>query len=303
MKLSIVIPVYNSAPMLEELFSGIRQALQGKQDFEVIFVDDGSRDNSWEKLEALKKNFPDAVTAIRLSRNFGQHNAIVCGFGFVKGEIVLTMDDDLQHPPAEIPKLLEKFKETNADVVYGIPKNRQHGALRIAGSYFLRKTSRYAAGNTGEGSSFRLLKRHIVEKIAQQQQRTMLFIDEILHWYTGNIVTIDVEHHARRQGRSGYTMFRLIGLVLDIVVNHSALPLKLMTWIGLLSSLLTFALGVRFIYRKLMYDVQPGFTAQIVAILFSASVLMLCMGIVGQYMYKLFLLQSRRPPFLIDKQI
>lgn len=302
--LSIVIPVYNSAETLGELADTLHSELNHNRGYELIFVDDGSRDSSWAELEKIKKKYPEKVTAIRLSRNFGQHNAIVCGFGFAKGDYVLTMDDDLQHPPSEIMKLVAEAESTDADVVYGIPKERKHGAVRVAGSYFVRKSSRYAAGNTGEGSSFRLLKKEIADNISEHRNHSMLFIDEILHWYTGNIVTTDVEHHVRRKGRSGYSFGKLLSLYLDVVINHSAIPLKLMTWIGLISSFVTFSLGILFIYRKLENKIEvSGFAAQIVAILFTASILMLCMGIVGQYMYKLFLLQNRRPPFAINKKI
>jgi polyisoprenyl-phosphate glycosyltransferase len=302
--LSIVIPVYNSAETLAELSDLLHNQLNHNRAYEILFVDDGSIDTSWAELEKIKKKYPDAVTAIRLSRNFGQHNAIVCGLGFAKGDYVLTMDDDLQHPPAEISKLISTAESTDADVVYGIPKDRKHGKIRVAGSYFVRKSSRYAAGNTGEGSSFRLMKKEIAAHICDHQHHSMLFIDEILHWYTGNITTVDVEHHNRKKGQSGYSLGKLLTLYMDVVVNHSAIPLKLMTWIGLISSFSSFLLGMVFIYRKLAHKiVVNGFAAQIVAILFSASILMLCMGILGQYMYKLFLLQNRRPPFAINKKI
>lgn len=299
---SIVIPVYNSSEMLEELFAGIKTAMSG-ENFEVVFVDDGSRDASWPVLEKLKEKHGAQVTAVRLARNFGQHNAIVCGFSVAKGDTIVTMDDDLQHPPSELPKLLSEFRKTNADVLYGIPKQRKHGAWRIAGSYFVIKSSRYTAGNTGEGSSYRVMKKNIADRIAGHSHRTMIFIDEILHWYTHNIHSIDVEHHPRKSGPSGYNFFKLFRLYMDVVVNHSAVPLKAMTWIGFISAFICFILGCIFIYRKLTHDVQLGFTAQIVAILFSASIIMMSMGILGQYMYKLFQLQSRRPSYLIDRQI
>lgn len=300
--ISIVIPVYNSSNMLEDLFAGIQQALKGET-FEVVFVDDGSKDHSWRVLESLKQKHGAQITAVRLARNFGQHNAIVCGFGFAKGNIIVTMDDDFQHPPSELPRLLAEFRKTGADVLYGIPKQRQHKNWRIAGSYFVRKSSRYTAGNTGEGSSYRVMKRLIATSIATHSHRTMIFIDEILHWYTHNIHTLDVEHHPRKSGPSGYNFFKLFRLYADVIVNHSALPLKAMTWIGLLSAIVTFALGIVFIYRKLAYEVPIGFTAQIVTMLFSASIMMMSMGILGQYMYKLFQLQSKRPSFLIDRHI
>jgi undecaprenyl-phosphate 4-deoxy-4-formamido-L-arabinose transferase len=300
--ISVVIPVYNSSEMLAELFAGIRTALQGES-FEVIFVDDGSKDNSWLTLEKLKKENGDAITAVKLARNFGQHNALVCGFGFAQGEIIITMDDDLQHPPSELPKLLAAFRETDPDVLYGLPNKSQKGAVRTAGSYFVRRSSRYTAGNTGEGSSFRVMKKRIANAISEHSHRTMLFIDEILHWYTHNIHTIEVAHHQRKSGNSGYSLWRLWRLYVDISINHSAFPLKAMTWVGVLSSIVMFLLGVVFIYRKLVHDVPIGFTAQIVTILFSASIIMMSMGILGQYVFKLFQLQSKRPSYQIDRKI
>lgn len=299
--LSIVIPVYNSEELLDELFNSIHSTLEGKQAFEVVFVDDGSKDKSWDKIVRLKANFPDQVRGIQLSRNFGQHNALVCGFSFAEGELVLTMDDDLQHPPAEIPKLLKTYYEKKADVIYGIYNaNKQHSAARNAGSLFVQRSSKVVGGNPGVGSSFRLMKKTFADKIVYHKNQSHVFIDEILHWYTARFASVEVEHHPRKAGKSGYTMYRLIMMYFDILVNYTAIPLKMMTWIGLLSSFATFGIGVRFIIRKFTHPhVQLGFTAQIVTILFSTSLLMFCMGIIGQYMYKIYHLQSRRPSWSI----
>lgn len=302
-RISIVIPVYNSASGLADLFAAIRQSLDGAVDYDVVLVDDGSADDSWKEIEKLKAAAPDKITGIRLSQNYGQHNALLCGFGHARGDLIVTMDDDLQHPPSEILKLIRKFDETDADVVYGIPKNRQHGAVRIAGSYFLRRTSKMAQGNRGEGSSFRLLRAGIAEKATHHQHQSWAFVDEIIHWYTGRFASVDVEHHPRKTGTSGYTFAKLWRLYFNIIVNHSVVPLRLMIWLGFFGSLFTFILGVIFIYRKIVHAVPIGFTAQIVTILFTGSILMLCMGIVGQYMYKLFQLQNRRPSYSVSKKI
>jgi polyisoprenyl-phosphate glycosyltransferase len=298
---SVVIPVYNSAATLAELSERVHAVMKSQGSFELLLIDDGSADESWKTLKELKKNHPETIRIVRLSRNFGQHNAITCGFTLSKGEHVITMDDDLQHPPEEIPKLIAKVKETDADVVYGIPKTRRHSAFRVAGSYFTRRSSKMVKGNT-EGSSFRVIRKSVVDQVSSHHNNAMIFIDEILSWYTSLISTVDVEHHARKKGKSGYTNIGLVRLYFDIVVNHSAVPLKLMTWIGFLSSVITLLLGVVFIARKFLMKVPVGFTAQIVAILFSASILMMCMGIVGQYLYKLFLLQNRKPNFSIREQ-
>jgi polyisoprenyl-phosphate glycosyltransferase len=302
--LSIVVPVYNSVETLETLHVEISKTLGGRQAFELILVDDGSKDESWSKIISLREKDPDHVRGIRLSKNFGQHNAIVCGLGFAKGDAIVTMDDDMQHPPSEIPKLIEQYNSTGADVVYGIYNDKkQHDVVRKAGSSFLQRSSKYVSGNTGVGSSFRLIKKSLTEKVIGHKLQSNVFIDEILHWYTSRFATVQVEHHPRKAGKSGYTYFRLFFMYLDLLVNYTAVPLKMMTWIGLLSSFVTFALGIRFIYKKLAHDVQPGFTAQIVTILFSTSLLMFCMGIIGQYLQKIYLLQSKRPNWSIDEVI
>jgi glycosyltransferase involved in cell wall biosynthesis len=297
--LSIVIPVYNSASSLDELVQRINNTLSGKQDYELILVDDGSKDESWIKIESLKKKFPEQIRGIRLSKNFGQHNAIVCGFTFLKGDAVLTMDDDLQHPPEEIVKLIDKFDQSGADVVYGIYTTKQHNVVRNAGSTIAKRSSKSWSGNVGFSSSFRLMKKELTDKIVLHKNQAHVFIDEILYWYTSRFETVEVEHHPRKSGESGYTFRRLAFMYFDTLINYTAIPLKMMTWIGLLSSIITFLLGGRFIYIKLVHRVPPGFTALIVAILFSTSLLMFCMGIMGQYLYKIYHLQSRRPAYSI----
>lgn len=301
-EISIVIPVFNSASTLEELCLSIDQELT-QTNYELILVDDGSKDNSWEMIEVMKKRLGDKIIGVRLSKNYGQHNALVCGFTFARGELIVTMDDDLQHPPSEIAKLISKYRETQVDVVYGEYDNKQHGALRNAGGSFARRSSKIALGNFGKGSSFRLIKRSIIDQLIQHKNQANLFIDEILHWYTGRFEMVTVEHHQRKHGQSGYTFGRLVRMYFDTMVNYTAIPLKIMTWIGLASSVVTFALGVRFIFRKFMYDVEPGFTAQIVTILFSTSLLMFCMGIIGQYLHKIYHMQSHRPSYSIDRKI
>ncbi len=299
--LSIVIPVYNSAEMLDELHALIQSTLNKEQQkFELMLIDDGSKDNSWEKIEALKIKFPDHIRGIRLSKNFGQHNAILCGFSFATGDVILTMDDDLQHPPAEISKLLASYNETGADVVYGIYNSKKHSVVRNAGTSVLKTGTKVFVGDDGVGSSFRLMKKNIVDKVILHKHQSHIFIDEILHWYTSKFSFVAVEHQPRKSGKSGFTMKRLIIMYFDIVINYTALPLKLMTWIGLFSSITTFILAGRFMYRRYILHVPPGFTALIVTVLFSTSLLMFCMGIIGQYLYKIYHLQSRRPPYSID---
>lgn len=300
---SIIVPVYNSSETLQDLCERITKVFESRSEsYEMVLVDDGSKDASWKRLEQLKENYSDHLIAIQLQKNFGQHQAIVCGFNFSMGKLIITMDDDLQHPPEEIPKLLDKHRKTEADVVYGIYKIKKHGFMRSAGSYVIQKSAKYFAEHNGTvGSSFRLFDRKIVERIAERPQNFM-FIDEIIHWYTGNIVTVMVEHHSRAVGKSGYSFFKLWSLYMSVTINYTLWPLRAMTYGGVILAGFSFVLGVYYILRKLFANVNvEGFTAIMVAVLFSTSLLLVCMGIVGQYLYKIYQNQNGKPPYTINR--
>jgi len=299
---SVVIPVYNSASMVADLFAKIDHVFQTDRlgNFEVILVDDGSKDNSWEQIMALKKQFPGQVVGVRLARNFGQHSALMCGFNFASGRFIITMDDDFQHPPEEIPKLIQAQKDNDADIVYGTYK-RSDNMMRSYGSWFLRRSSKYVSQTIGEGSSFRLISKHVIEQIRKNHQHHFVFIDEVMQWYTSNIFTIEVAHHPRKKGRSTYTIGKLVRLFLNISINYSAVPLKLMTFGGLIFSIITFLFGMRYVLRRIFYEVPLGYTSIIVSVLFSASIMLFCMGIIGQYMYKMFQMQNKKPLYAINK--
>lgn len=301
LKITIVIPVYNSASTLEELTQRIDTTLKNYS-YQLILVDDGSKDASWEKLTKIKSTYGSKVLAINLAKNFGQHNALMCGFSYAKGDVVVTLDDDLQHPPEEILKLVRKYEETNADVVYGEYKSQNKDVVKSVGSYFFRKGSAVVADTSGRGSSFRLIKSDIIEKMVINHRHNFYFIDEILQWYTAHMDYITVEHHARKEGKSGYSKIKLVGMALNVLINYSSLPLKAMTYGGIIGSIITFFMAGYFIIKRVFFHIEvPGFTAIIVAILFTASIMLLCFGIVGQYLYRIMQFQNRKPPFQVKK--
>jgi polyisoprenyl-phosphate glycosyltransferase len=304
LKITIVIPIYNSSAMIDELALRIHQTLTNYE-YQLILVDDGSKDSSWIKLEELKKRYQSKLTIIKLARNFGQHNALICGFGNATGDVVITMDDDLQHPPEEMIKLIKKFEETNADVVYGEYINQQHNdMLKSAGSYVFKKSSQLVSDAPGRGSSFRLLKKNIVEKLVENHIHNFYFIDEIIQWCTANIEFTAVEHHKRKEGKSGYSKVRLVKMFFNVLLNYSSFPLKLMTYGGIVGSIITFILGIFFIVKKVFFHIQvQGFTAIIVAVLFTASIMLLCFGVVGQYLFRIMQYQNKKPPFLVKKMM
>ncbi len=298
---SVIVPVFNSEETLPELYdrtaavftaAGIR--------FEMIFVDDFSQDKSWEVLVQLKQLHPATVKAIKLAKNFGQHNAIFCGLEYASAELMITIDDDLQIPPEEITKLIKVYKEKDADLVYGYFGRKKHSPVRNIGSFFIKRSSRILMNSPGEGSSFRLITAGLAANILKHQQHFM-YIDELFLWYTSNIAFTEVEHRKRTVHRSGYSTWKLFQLSANIVIYYTAVPLRIMTFGGFILSVLSFILGIRFIISKMVHDVPLGYTSLIVAILFSTSIIMLCLGLIGEYLSRIYQVQNKKPPYSIKK--
>lgn len=302
--ISIVIPVYNSEETILELANTLNNVFsKNLMEYELILINDGSTDNTWLEIQKVKNQLLNKVKAINFTKNFGQHNALLCGFSFCTGNFVVTMDDDLQHPPSEILQLIEKQKETGCDVVYGIYQTKQHSSLRNFFSAVVRNTSDFKAQNKEGGSSFRLISTELIKKIIEQHQNHFLFLDAIINWYTGSIQTVKVQHHFRKKGKSGYTFLKLFSIYLNVLYHYSTTPLKIIIYGGLFTSILSFFLGIKFIYQKMIYDVPLGYTSLIVAIMFSTSVILFCLGIIGNYLYKLYQMQQNKPPYSIQKVI
>ena len=296
---SIVVPVYNSEKTLAELYLRIEKYFTKKQkSFEVIFVDDGSADKSWEVLSSLKKKNPQTVTAVKLTQNYGQHNALFCGLTFVKGEWVITIDDDLQTPPEEIEKLLLTQENTGAELVYGYYEKKEHSLIRNAGSWFVGKIFKNFANMSGKGSSFKLISSSVTEKVISRNYR-MFFLDEILAWHTDSIEHVVVEHLPRKEGQSGYTLFKLFKITLKLVVGYTAFPLKIISWFGLLSALICLGFVSYFIYMKYNYGAELGFTTLIVSIFFSTGLILFSLGIIGEYIRRLYIGETGKPSYTV----
>lgn len=301
-EVSIIIPVFNSSETLFELFTRTDALFKNlNKQFQMVLIDDGSSDDSWEVIEKLKKINPEKILGVKFAKNYGQHNAILCGFNYCSGKYVVTMDDDLQHPPEEIEKFFIKYEETKADVIYGNAIAKQHSKIRNAGSNFVKITSSYSSKKNIGGSSFRFIKREIVDEIKNGHNYNFLYLDATINQHTFNIEHINVQHNPRKSGRSGYTTIKLIYLYLNILINYSATPLKLMTYGGLFFASVAFLMGLKFIYRKLMHNVPLGYTSLMVTILFSTGLILFCLGIIGQYLYKIYQMQNQKPPFLIKR--
>jgi glycosyltransferase involved in cell wall biosynthesis len=296
---SVIVPVFNSEKTLEQLYLRTEQFFSGKQkSFQMIFVDDGSADNSWGIISSLKKQNPETVTAVKLAKNYGQHNALFCGLTFVKGEWVITLDDDLQTPPEEIEKLLATQENTGAELVYGYYEKKEHSIIRNLGSWFIEKTFKNFANTSGKGSSFKLINSSVTEKIISRNYR-MFFLDEILAWHTDSITHVVVNHLPRTQGKSGYSLFKLFKIALKLVVGYTAFPLKIISWFGLLSALICLGFVGYFIYMKYTYGAELGFTTLIVSIFFSTGLILFSLGIIGEYVRRLYIGETGKPSFTV----
>jgi polyisoprenyl-phosphate glycosyltransferase len=298
---SIIIPVYNSAVMLEELHHGISDVMNsiGKS-WELILVDDGSSDESWKIIEKIKGENRDHIIGVRLSANFGQHNATFCGLSYAHGNLIITMDDDLQMMPEDIPLLIAKYAEDDCDLVYGWFPHKKHGRARNSGSRILKRSGKIFNGSPGEGSSFRLFSQDLAANILTHTQH-FVFIDELLLWYTDRIGFVALKHYERKSGKSGYSQIQLFRIASNIVMYYSVLPLRIMTWGGFASSIVSFGIGIYYILRKVLFKVPAGYTSIIVTVLFSTSIIIFSLGIIGEYLNRIYMVQNRKPPFRVKK--
>lgn len=221
--ISVVIPVYNGEKSLRELYERLSAELSAIcRRYEIIMVDDGSRDGSFSAMSRI--HFTDkAVKLIRLDGNFGQQNAIMCGLRHAVGDYLVTMDDDLQHPPEEIGKLIEKLEE-GFDVVYGIPEDKKHSAFRNLGTAMADLLFELICGKPADikVGSFRAMKRELVEKVVQDRT-SFVYITAITLKHTKNIGNVTVKHEERKYGRSNYSVKRLLQLFWKLFINYSHL--------------------------------------------------------------------------------
>ena len=298
---SIVVPVYNSEKALPKLYSGLNKVMNDlNSSFEVIFVEDCGLDNSWEVIKDIKSKNEETVRAVRLNKNFGQHNATMCGFVFAKGERIITIDDDLQNPPEEIKKLVLTFEANNSDITYGIYSKKQHDFARNAMSSAVKKTNKVLLKGTDRGSSFRLMSRRLIDKILDHNI-TFIFIDEVIQWYTNKTSFVYVDNKKREFNKSGYSSLQLIKLASNLAYFYTNIPLKIMVYGGMVVSFFSFLLAMKYVLQKMFYDVPLGYTSVIVAILFSTSIIVFSLGVIGGYLSRIQIIQNKKPQFNIDE--
>lgn len=298
MRLSVCIPVYFGEATIGPLVK-ILQEEYSDLDLEIVLVNDGSKDGSARAVMELADAY-DNVTAIDLGRNFGEHNAVLCALNHCTGDYAAVIDDDFQNPPAEIRKLLAEAVQ-GYDVVYSRYAAKRHHPLRNLGSKFndvmatwlMRKPKNLYL------SSFKLISRKLIREIIRYTG-PFPYIDGLILRATDNIASVLVDHQARAVGRSNYTLGKLISLWLNMFVNFSIRPMRVLSLAGMATAALSFALGIYFVIDKILHpDTPVGWASLSTLIVFIGGIQTLALGVIGEYVGKNYLDQNGTPQWTI----
>lgn len=297
---SVVIPVYGSARILPELHNRLSVAMQGLgKTYEIIFVDDCGLDNSWQVLQDLVVS-DKAVTAIQLMRNSGQSNATLCGLAHTSGELVFTMDDDLQHPPEEIPRLLEAMNE-DVDVVMGVPMEKKHHWFRRLGSRLVHNLNCYFLGKERHlrFSSFRLMRKTVVNALLELRTLSPA-LGPMINTVTHRIINTVVLHAPRKEGRSSYTLRSLLSLSMNNLIGYSMLPLRILAVIGIIGIMLSLVFAVALLVRYFTGGILvPGWTTIALLLLLVSGFNFFAFAILGEYVLRILQQANAMPQYTI----
>ncbi len=300
--LSVVIPVFNEEENLLELHARLLATLKTlNKSFEILYVDDGSRDGSWRLLEGFHKLDPGGqVKLVRFNRNYGQHMAVFAGFERALGQVVVTLDADLQNPPEEIPKLLAKIEE-GYDVVAGWRQIRHDSLFRRIPSWFINKITSHIVGveHQDYGCMLRAYRREVVDAMNSCRESSS-FIPALANIYANNFVEIPVKHNQRHAGASKYGFARLIKLMLDLFTGFSDLPLKMVSLMGCFVAMAGLLFGVFLFIRRLVAGPEAEGVFTLFAIMFVFMGLqILVVGLLGEYIGRIYREVRQRPRFVI----
>ena len=303
MDISAIVPVYRSAPILPELHRRLTAALSSTAErYEIILVEDAGGDESWSVIEQLAEGDPH-VRGIRMSRNYGQHNALLCGVRAARYGVIVTLDDDLQNPPEEIETLVARLGE-DVDVVYGTPEHEQHGFFRNQGSRItkLALQSAMSAETARNVSAFRAFRGPLREAFAAYRG-PYVSIDVLLTWGTTRFSHVRVRHEPRHAGQSNYTFRTLVTHALNMMTGFSTLPLQVASLIGFAFTLFGFGILVLVLatYVSNGGSSVPGFAflASIIAIFSGAQ--LFALGVIGEYLARMHFRTMDRPTYLVQQ--
>ncbi len=302
--ISVVMPVYNEGKHITSSVETVEEILKNANlNYEFVLVDDGSTDNSWEALSELAVN-NGRIRSVRLSRNFGKEAALCAGLDETKGEAVVVIDSDLQHPPELIPEFVRIWREEDADVVEGVKSDRGHesGFYRGMAKLFYGLLLRLTKIDLRNASDFKLLDRKVVTAM-QEMPEKITFFRGMSAWVGFNRKKVPFEVKDRVEGRSKWTFSRLLSLAVTSITSYASAPLKLIIYLGFLIFAIAVGLGIQTFVRYFMGASLEGFTTVILLLLFIGSAIMICLGIIGLYLERIYHEIKGRPRYIISRKI
>ncbi len=306
---SVVVPVFNEEGCLQELIDRTLKVLDSTgRKFEFILIDDGSRDGSAEIMKNASRKRPDEVISCILNRNYGQHSAIMAGFSLVRGDLVITLDADLQNPPEEIPNLIAAAERGN-DVVGTVRQNRQDSLFRRTASKIVNMVAQKATGvkMNDYGCMLRAYRRHVVDAMLQCNERST-FIPVLGNSFARNTCEIPVAHNERAVGESKYSLWKLINLQFNLLTCMTTMPLRILTYFGLLSGFAGFLLSLYIIIRRFVDENGNAWSAFGVFTLFAVlfmftGIQMIGIGMIGEYIGRIYTDVRARPRYFIEEVV
>lgn len=302
-RLSIIIPVYYNEENLQDLYADIKEkAIPHLADYEIVMVDDGSGDDSWKIMNEIRMKDPEHVKCVKLSRNFGEHAALLAGFSICTGDCAVTKQADLQEDSALIPQMYESWKKGN-DVVLAVRKSRvdSAGEKAAAGLYYKIINRFVTREMPEEGTDCYLLDRKVIEVIKKFDERNSSLTLQVL-WAGFKTERVYFDRQGREKGKGRWTFAKKFKLAADSLLSFSYLPIRLMTWMGVIFDVLSLILIINVIIEYFCVGVTVrGWTMLVCIVLFAAGAIMFMLGVIGEYVWRTLDASRNRPPFLIDE--
>ena len=304
-QVSVVVPVYRSEDCLDKLVEALTAAFEESgRSHEIVLVNDCSPDRSWDKIVELAEQFP-TIRGVNFRKNFGQDSALMAGLGVAKGDMVVIMDDDLQHDPKDMEMLLKKVEE-GSDVCYARFVHKKQALWKNLGSWFNGKVANIVIEKPDEVylSPYKAIARAVVDEIVRYDG-PYPYVDGLVFRATTNITQVDAQHHERYAGRSNYNLIRSVNVWLKLATSFSLVPLRIATYLGFGSSSIGMLLAVFLVIKKLFFDTGAplGWPSIIVTILVLGGVQLACLGLIGEYLGRVFIHLNKRPQYVVKETL
>lgn len=304
MKVSVAIPIYNSESTIGNVVDSLVETLTSHYSLEIVLVNDASPDHSEDVCFKICEKYPSIVKFYSLAKNVGEHNAVMAALNHTTGDYVVIMDDDFQNPISEVVKLFEYIRNSDYDVVYTYYEKKQHSYFRNLGSRFNDRVANVMLQKPKDLylSSFKVLSHFLVREIIKYDL-PFPYIDGLILRTTSKIGKLKVLHEKRAEGKSGYTLRKLVRLWMNMFINFSILPLRISVIIGFIFAIFGFGLGIYAVIDKLTNPTLPlGYTTIAVMVAIFAGIQLIAIGVVGEYLGRMFLSQNKRPQYCIRKK-